>query len=156
MSKPADKDKGVLFNIDFTGKIINSAVGQFALFLNILIGTDINLNQIYIYGCEDQGVNISNCKDSAHYTKLIGTMNIDSINNVKVATLDIRKNNDDLVSIYLNDSLYGVTAKFLPEDKTKIFILIKGCVKDSDCSVRNDFFVGGIYSSQCKNTYLII
>lgn len=153
MSKPADKEKGVIFNIDLTGKIKDTTVDKFAFFLNILIGTDVYSNDFKIYGCEDQIGGAVYCKDSAHYTKLIGTLELEFINQVKIATLSLRKKDADLVSVKFNTA-NAVDIKFLPDDKTKIFIFIKACT-NGNCDVKNDFYVGAIYSYICKNIYLI-
>lgn len=152
MSKPNDKDKGVIFNIDLTGNINDSTTGEFAFFLNILIGTDVYSNTIKLYGCGDSASS-SDCTDSAHYTVLIGTLELTYINQVKVASLEVRKTDSTLANVKLNNGS-GVDIKFLTGDLTKLLVLIKACA-NADCSTTNDFFVGGIYTYLCKNIILI-
>lgn len=149
MSKPKNKNNGVIFNIDITGKIQDTNVGNFALILKILIGSDIYSNQIQIFGCQD--VNANNCQNKAHYSLLIGTLEIAKLNYLNVASLDIRKKTADLATVKLNDN-NAVDIKFFPNDRSKIFILIKGC-DDNQCTNTNDFYVGGIYSQICKINY---
>ena len=102
MSKPDIKDNGVIFNIDLTGKISSSNVGKLAFFLKILVGTDVYTNKIQLYGCEDNG-GVKDCKDRTHYTKAIGTLDLTTINMLKVITLDIRKKDADLVTVKFNE-----------------------------------------------------
>ena len=147
MAKPNDTDKGVIFNIDLTGKINDSAAGKLKLIVKLLIGTDIYTNKIIIYGCKN--ISLNDCTDRAHFNEKIGTLTLTTINQVGVSTLEIKKTDADLVNIKHNtDTAFDV--KFFPADKTKIYILIKGCSNDA-CESRNDFYVGGIYSYICKN-----
>lgn len=146
MSKPKNKDNGVIFNIDITNKIQETNVGKFALILRILIGSDIYSNNIKFFGCQDQ--NSNNCEDKAHYSQLIGSIKIEKLNYLNVASLDIRKKTDELATVKLNNHA-GTDIKFYPSDKSKIYILMKGC-NDDLCTKTYDFYVGGIYSQICK------
>jgi len=147
MVKPNDTDKGAIFNIDFTGKINGSTVGKLALLLKIIIGTDVYNNKIILYGCEDNG-GVRDCSDRAHYTKQIGTLDLTTINYLQIISLDIRKKDTDLATVILGANA-GVDIKFYPADKTKLYILMKGC-SNANCDSRNDYYVGGIYSYLCK------
>lgn len=151
MSKPKNKDNGVIFNIDITGKIKDTNEGKFALILRILIGSDIYSNKIKIFGCQD--ISANTCLTKEHYSQLIGTLEIQKLNHLNVASLDIRKKTVDLATVKLNNNP-AVDIKFFPNDRSKIFILIKGCDNDP-CTTTHDFYLGGIYSQIC-NLYILI
>lgn len=144
MAKPNVTANGVIFNIDFNGQLKDSTTAKLKLFLTMLIGTDVYTNKIRFYGCT--GVN--NCQARADYSQLIGDLDIALINQVKLATLEIMNTDGTLASVKLNGGS-AASIKFYPTDKTKLFILVKGC-PDTTCATQNDFYVGGIYSYICK------
>ena len=146
MVKPDIKDNGVFFNIDFTGQLKDSHTGKLKLYLSMLIGTDVYSNKIRFYGCASSA---GNCQDRAHYSQSIGDLDISVINQVKIATLEITKNDGTTATVKLNGGT-AATIKFYPGDLTKLFILVKGC-PDNTCATGNDYYVGGIYSYMCKN-----
>ncbi len=145
MAKPKVTANGVIFNIDFTGQLKDSTTAKAKLFLTMLIGTDVPANKIRFYGCT--GTN--DCQVRADYSQLIGDLDIANLNHVKIATLEIMNTDGTLASVKLNDGT-AASIKFYPADKTKLFILVKGC-PDTACVTQNDYYVGGIYSYMCKN-----
>lgn len=150
MVKPDVTANGVIFNIDLTGKMKESNAGKLKLYLTMLIGTDVYTNKIRFYGC----VGTNDCKLIANYSQLIGDLDIALINQVSLATLEITSNDGDTAAVKLNTGS-ATNIKYYPDDKTKLFILVKGC-PDTACATQNDYYIGGIYSYMCKNNYLNI